>query len=205
MKACSKCHQQKPESDFSRNLANGKSRSQCKECCNAAARSRNAKNREMCTVDSWSDFGGAVCRECGVEKPLSEFSIDRRWAGRRRSKCKECGAKKLREWRIKNSERYAENYRARSRLMPAYYNHFTAKRRARQLTATPGWANEFFISEAYQLARLRERTCGGRWEVDHIVPLQSRLVCGLHVEHNLRVIPRRENRTKRNLVWPDMP
>lgn len=38
-----------------------------------------------------------------------------------------------------------------------------------------------------------------------IVPLKSALVCGLHVEHNLQVIPKTENLKKFNSVWPGMP
>jgi len=30
-------------------------------------------------------------------------------------------------------------------------------------------------------------------------------VCGLHVEHNLQVIPRSVNQSKNNRRWPDMP
>lgn len=40
--------------------------------------------------------------------------------------------------------------------------------------------------------------------VDHIVPLQSNWVCGLHCEANLRVIPGAENESKRNFWWPQM-
>lgn len=55
--------------------------------------------------------------------------------------------------------------------------------------ATPPWANKFFISEAYHLAKLREKVVGGKWHVDHVIPLRGKLVCGLHVENNLQVIP----------------
>jgi hypothetical protein len=36
------------------------------------------------------------------------------------------------------------------------------------------------------------------------VPLQSPVVCGLHVEHNLRVVPRRENIRKGNLLLDNL-
>lgn len=43
------------------------------------------------------------------------------------------------------------------------------------------------------------------WEVDHIVPLNNDLVCGLHCEANLQVIPAIANLSKNNSWWPDMP
>ena len=80
-----------------------------------------------------------------------------------------------------------------------------AKRYATKLNATPTWADQFIIREAYALAKLREKICGGKWHVDHIVPLRSKLVCGLHTHHNLRVIPASINISKNNRYWPDMP
>lgn len=62
----------------------------------------------------------------------------------------------------------------------------------------PKWANWFFIQEIYELARLRTELTGVPWEVDHVIPLTHHLVSGLHVEQNLRVIPRSVNRAKKN-------
>jgi len=84
-------------------------------------------------------------------------------------------------------------------------NASTAQRFAAKLHATPSWANRFFIAEAYDLAARRSAMLDFPWQVDHMVPLRSPLVCGLHVEHNLRVIPGVMNLAKGNRHWPDMP
>ncbi|HQU17304.1 MAG TPA: hypothetical protein PLO69_14580 [Gammaproteobacteria bacterium] len=68
--------------------------------------------------------------------------------------------------------------------------------------ATPPWANRFYIGEAYDLAKWRTKATGVRWEVDHIVPLVSKVVCGLHVENNIRVVPHFINREKSNKLIP---
>jgi hypothetical protein len=65
--------------------------------------------------------------------------------------------------------------------------------------------DRFFIKEIYALAQLRTRATGTKWHVDHIVPLQSRVVSGLHCAANLQLLPQAENYRKGNRVWPDMP
>lgn len=127
---------------------------------------------------------------------------------------------KANEWREKNKLRvaeYSKQYALSNREIvlraqkkyrdanKAYYGAKTMERNARKLNATPAWANGFFIEEAYALAKLRTKKLGYHWHVDHIVPLQSPLVCGLHVEHNLQVIPGILNYRKSNRRWPDMP
>lgn len=83
----------------------------------------------------------------------------------------------------------------------------TAKRRAAKLRATPVWGNsefeQFYIAELYHLAQLRGEA-GIPCHVDHIVPLISKLVCGLHCAANLRILPAKENESKGNRFWPDM-
>ena len=88
---------------------------------------------------------------------------------------------------------------------PEKIREYTARREARKRQAIPAWANDFFIEEAYRIAVERTRLTGIPWEVDHIVPLQSELVCGLHWEGNLQVIPAVANLAKSNSWWPDMP
>lgn len=108
-------------------------------------------------------------------------------------------------WKKNNRERTRElNSKSRKNNLASLANK-EARRRATKKKATPSWANEFFIQEIYHLSNLRTRTTGVSWEVDHIVPLNSKLVCGLHVENNLQVIPESYNRRKSNIYWPNMP
>jgi hypothetical protein len=80
-----------------------------------------------------------------------------------------------------------------------------AKRRASRLQRTPAWLSQddfWLIEQAYELAQLRTKMFGFQWHVDHIVPLQGELVSGLHVPHNLQVIPARDNLSKSNKFAP---
>lgn len=90
----------------------------------------------------------------------------------------------------------------------AKFYGYGADRRAKKLKATVPWINDFIVEEAYDLAKRRSKLKSGGhsvWEVDHIVPLKSKIVCGLHVHNNLQVIPKTLNRRKSNVYWPGMP
>ncbi len=77
-----------------------------------------------------------------------------------------------------------------------------ANRRAAKIRATPAWANQQKIAEIYAEARRLTKATGIRHEVDHIYPLQSDKVCGLHWEANLQIITEFENIQKLNRM-PD--
>lgn len=109
------------------------------------------------------------------------------------------------KWNSANRSRIARVTATWQKANRAKCSGYWAMYNAAKLCATPKWANKFFISEAYALANLRTKKLGYPWHVDHIVPLKSKIVCGLHVEHNLQVIEGSLNMSKGNRVWPDMP
>lgn len=105
---------------------------------------------------------------------------------------------KIRGWQSKNKEKMAfgrKRYKAENRER---ISHLHAKRRAAHMNATPAWVDHSAIMDIYKEAAYMQLS------VDHIVPLQSKLVCGLHVAENLQLLPLKENISKGNRFWPDM-
>lgn len=62
--------------------------------------------------------------------------------------------------------------------------------------ATPSWADLDAIKALYAESRRLTAETGVKHEVDHIIPIQNRRVCGLHVHWNLRVITKSANARK---------
>lgn len=84
----------------------------------------------------------------------------------------------------------------------------TKARRRKHRLATPKWLTreqKGQIRELYKIAITMTKTTGEQYVVDHIVPLRSEFVCGLHVPWNLRVIPRQENLLKSNKLIDTPP
>lgn len=71
------------------------------------------------------------------------------------------------------------------------YKAYKAKRRFFEKNAIPKFANLDKIKEIY-------KNCPKGFHVDHIIPLNNPIVCGLHVEWNLQYLSAKENCSKGN-------
>lgn len=68
--------------------------------------------------------------------------------------------------------------------------------------ATPPWmTKEMWLA----VKEIYESATPGIHEIDHIVPLKHKLVCGLNVPWNLKREDKRVNQLKSNNHWPNCP
>ena len=86
---------------------------------------------------------------------------------------------------------YNKSWREKNR---GRYNANEAKRRATKLQATPKWLTKEHLEEV----QLLYDNCPKGYHVDHIVPLQGKEVCGLHVPWNLQIMEGVLNQSKGN-------
>lgn len=112
----------------------------------------------------------------------------------------------------RSKRHYAENkdkHKELSKLWKSKNIHIiyanNQKRRSLKKQAIPKWSDLDAIKQIYADSILISNMTGIKHHVDHIVPLNSTIVCGLHCESNLRIITASENLEKGNLFWPDMP
>ena len=100
-----------------------------------------------------------------------------------------------------NVEEITRKKREHYRNNKSQYVERDAKYRARKLNATPPWLTKFdlnyFKSIYMQSSWLSENT-DINYHVDHIIPLQGKYVCGLHVPWNLQILKDKDNLAKGN-------
>jgi len=166
-------------------------------------------------------YGYKFCNTCNSVKNITEFGVDTATTYGLNIRSKTCSNRNSSLWK-KNNRNIVNNYqkiyyyknieymREKSRLYQKTHkdvaNAASSKKRAIKLQAAPKWLTENQlkdIKEFYFCAKQLELETGIRYHVDHIIPLQGKTVCGLHVPWNLQVIPAIENIKKSNKHFED--
>lgn len=178
-KICTKCLTEKPICDFGLNSrAFDLKMPSCKVCVRAASKAWNNSNLEQ------------------------RRAINAAWKAANPEKRKLA----RQAWNSANFSRNSANNKTWREANRHRVNAYASNRRAAIIQRTPKWLTEddFSIMEFfYEWAKAIEVSTGIEQSVDHIIPLQGALVCGLHVPSNLQVISASENFKKSNSWNPD--
>ena len=158
----------------------------------------------------WYPMADRQCKEC-IKVTKSEWYLvnrkrlrekDKKWYQANPEHKRECSKK----WRQANLEynleylrEYSKKWRQNNRDIS---NAYQARRREAKKSALMPWIDVNVIKNFYTEARRLTKLTGVKHHVDHIYPLQSEYMCGLHVETNLQILTEKENILKGNRTWP---
>lgn len=135
-----------------------------------------------------------VCTKCNIGKTLESFKLTKSAANGRSSWCKKCHSADSVRWQRENRDK-RNSYKSRWKKTEKGKLHNKVHRKkykAVSKKAQPLWANLKTMRAIYSMASKLNV------DVDHIVPLRGKLVCGLHCEGNLQLLSRKENQKKTN-------
>ena len=203
-KVCIKCGEDKELEKFQIHRSSGNRRNVCHECQLLQKREytrlnsdRIKEQRKKYRLENPEKVKERKrrYRELNPEK-IKEYSKKYYWENR------EENIKKSREYVLKNPEKVSKKKREWKRRdyleNPEKYILESLKRlKVLKEPQKPKWCNPLLIKRIYKkMIDLREE--GYNVSVDHIIPLNGRVVCGLHIETNLRVIDLGDNKSKGN-------
>jgi hypothetical protein len=179
--------------------------------------------------DTYRYTSDRICSDCAKLKVKKLSTIGggnaRRWAAKTEEEKKIINEKrkvyyqKTKETRLLEKKRYwlkakdTAEYKQKVKEYGSEWkqsnkgkvNSYTAKRRIAKLNRTPKWltAVDFErIENEYKLAAILTKLWGEPWHVDHVIPLQGKMVSGLHVPSNLQVLRGKDNIKKANGYLP---
>lgn len=154
----------------------------------------------------WYSTTEKQCRECKNKKKREwnknnkdkKRAMDKRW----QQLNKKCMRETQKRWNQRHPDRRRKMNERWKKENPGKATAIIAKRRAIKKKALAPWADLETIKIFYDEAKRLSKKTGILHEVDHIYPLQSKYMCGLHVENNLQILTKAENSSKNNRIWP---
>lgn len=226
MKRCSRCEAEKNLDEFAKSkVSKDGLQAWCKQCAKEYTRIRNGATGEKKRAEPkpMSDEERArrkeYYRQWEAANKEKRAADKREWLINNRDKInarsRELYASDVEKYRerhnatrAKKSDQYNARQRAWQKRNPEKAYELMFARLKQRRNATPKWLTKYdkaLMAGIAANAMMLTAMTGVEHVVDHVVPLQSKLVCGLHVPNNLQIITRAENARKGNRHWPDMP
>ena len=165
----------------------------CPECKKINKREYYKKTREITIkrAKNWKENNRKRVNELARKKRNQNLKTER-------EKCKNRNIK----WREKNREKTRKSCKKWREKNPDKIREKTLQKYTQTRRAIPSWADKTKIQNIYKKALYLSRKNKTKYHVDHIYPLRSNWLCGLHVETNLQIITAKENLKKSNVSWP---
>lgn len=187
----------------------------CLQCGVEKTAENTAKNKNR------PDGRNAYCKNCAKEKMAATYLKHRdkrraegkasyeanreariaqavKWGQENKGKRREI----MKRYLENNPEARAATQKREREKNPGYYRAHYKMRQTRKKLALSTWADLGAMEAIYvECSRISKET-GVKHHVDHYYPLTSDIVCGLHNQFNLRIIPAYENLLKHN-HFPD--
>lgn len=149
------------------------------------------------------NFGYKHCSSCDDIKSILKYSSQKDKWNNLCNNCSECDSNRTSKYYINNLNDSLETKKKYRLDNLDKYAAYTAKYKAAKIKATPKWLTTEQYKEIlafYIEARYLEKETGVKYHVDHIIPLQGKTVCGLHVPWNLQILTSTANLNKSNKV-----
>jgi hypothetical protein len=111
------------------------------------------------------------------------------------------------DWYNKNKDTALGRSKSWKASNPDKIASYVRNRQAAKLQRTPCWITAKQLKQIehfYAQAKKLEFETGIRHHVDHIIPLQGKMVSGLHVPENLTIITAKQNLRKNNKFSVDL-
>lgn len=164
------------------------------------------------------------CRKIITKKSKQKTNSDKRYYEKNKDKIK----KKVKKWKEENKEHvvvkrkeyyeknkkriceknreWARDNRVRSNKIKKKYNdnnpHIRqatkANRRYQDRCCTPRWYDKNEMKLLWDEKLELEKRTGISYNLDHILPIMNKNICGLNIPENIQIIPAYENRIKSN-------
>lgn len=174
------------------------------------SRCQEFKEEDLFNIDRSKKRGkSSYCKQCKKERE----SETRDSINSRQRKYYKLNKEKYKQYSLKidHKEKYKKTieknpyyYRNKYNKNIAKYRFYYRNRQLLRKNATPKWADLEKIKILYEKAVWLEQLTGLKYHVDHVIPLNGKDVCGLHIWENLQILEASINISKSNNIIGDI-